>query len=52
MEGARLNSLLEGALEDIYYKLDTVISNSIDYEEFKEFYSTVGLEISEADFKS
>lgn len=41
-----LVEMLEGTIEDIYYKSDTVISNSIDYEEFKEFLETVGESIS------
>ncbi len=42
--------MLEGAIEDIYYRYDTMISNSIDYDEFKEFFETVGETISEAEF--
>jgi Ca2+-binding EF-hand superfamily protein len=45
-----LSSLLEGAIEDIYYRFDTMITNSIDYFEFKEFYDTIGQTISQADF--
>jgi hypothetical protein len=41
-EKGELSDIFEGALEDIYYRLDTMISNSIDFEEFKEFYDTVG----------
>ena len=37
-----LTDLFEGAIEDIYYKYDTMISNSIDYEEFKELFENVG----------
>jgi len=37
-----MTDIFEGTLEDIYYRLDTMISNSIDYDEFKEFYETVG----------
>jgi hypothetical protein len=41
-EKGDLNELLEGTIEDLYYRIDTTISNSIDFEEFKEFYETVG----------
>jgi hypothetical protein len=34
--------MLQGAIEDVYYIFDTMISNSIDYDEFKEFLETVG----------
>ena len=36
-----LTEIFEGAIEDIFYRFDTMISNSIDYEEFKDFYETV-----------
>lgn len=45
-----LSEMLEGAVEDIYYRFDTMISNSIDFQEFKEFYETVGQTITEPDF--
>ena len=35
--------MLEGTIEDVYYRFDTMISNSIDFDEFKDFYETVGL---------
>lgn len=38
--------MLEGAIEDIYYRFDTLISNSIDVNEFKDFSETVGLTMS------
>lgn len=41
-EKGELSDLFEGTLEDIYYRLDTMISNSIDFEEFKEFYDSIG----------
>ena len=41
-EKGELTDMLEGTIEDIYYRCDTAISNSIDYEEFKEFFETVG----------
>ena len=47
-----LSEIFEGALEDIYYRLDTMISNSIDYEEFKEFFETVGEQIYQPDFNA
>ena len=45
-EQGELNELLEGAIEDIYYRFDTMISNSIDFDEFKEIYETIGLTIT------
>jgi Ca2+-binding EF-hand superfamily protein len=51
-EKGDLSDIFEGALEDIYYRLDTMINNAIDYEEFKEFYETVGQTITEPEFKS
>ncbi len=44
--------MLEGTIEDIYYRSDTAISNSIDYEEFKEFFETVGQAMTQPDFNS
>lgn len=41
-EKGELSSIFEGALEDIYYRFDTMISNSIDFEEFKELQETIG----------
>jgi hypothetical protein len=38
-----LNEIFEGTLEDIYYRYDTLITNSIDYNEFKDLYETIGL---------
>ena len=52
LDNGVLSDILQGALEDIYYRLDTMISNSIDYEEFKEFYDTVGQEMSQSDYQS
>jgi Ca2+-binding EF-hand superfamily protein len=46
-EQGELNELLEGAIEDIYYRFDTMISNSIDYDEFKEIYETIGQTINQ-----
>jgi hypothetical protein len=46
-EDGELNELLEGAIEDIYYRFDTMISNSIDFEEFKEIYETIGQTITQ-----
>lgn len=45
-----MSELFEGAIEDIYYRFDTLITNSIDYQEFKDFYETVGENITEIDF--
>ncbi len=45
-----MSELYEGAIEDIYYRYDTLITNSIDYNEFKDFYETVGEQITEIDF--
>ena len=47
-----LSDIFEGTLEDIYYRLDTMISNSIDFEEFKEFYDTIGQTITAQDFST
>lgn len=41
MQGDKLNLIFEGAIEDIFYRLDTLISNSLDYEEFKDFNKTI-----------
>lgn len=49
-EKGELSDIFEGTLEDIYYRLDTMISNSIDYDEFKELYDTVGQSITQQDF--
>ena len=45
-EKGELDPIYEGTLEDIYYRYDTLISNSIDYSEFKDLYETMGLTIS------
>lgn len=42
--------MFEGAIEDIYYRFDTLITNSIDYNEFKDFYETCGKTITEIEF--
>ena len=47
-----MTDIFEGTLEDIYYRLDTMISNSIDYDEFKEFYETVGQQLTKEDFQT
>jgi hypothetical protein len=46
----QLSELFEGAIEDIYYRYDTLITNSIDYNEFKDFFETVGETITEVEF--
>ena len=51
-EKGELSEILEGALEDIYYRFDTMISNSIDFEEFKDFSETVGSPITQPEFSS
>lgn len=53
-ESSQLSSLFEGTIEDIYYRFDTLITNSIDYQEFKDFYETAngGDSITEADFEA
>ena len=53
-ESNQLSSLFEGTIEDIYYRFDTLITNSIDYQEFKDFYETAngGDSITEADFEA
>ena len=51
-ESGNISDLLEGAIEDIYYRFDTMITNSIDFQEFKDFYDTVGQPIQQAEFDS
>jgi len=49
-----LTELFQGTIEDIYYRFDTLITNSIDYQEFKDFYETAtgGDILSEPDFEN
>lgn len=49
-----LTDIFEGAIEDIYYRFDTLITNSIDYQEFKDFYETAtgGDVLTEQDFET
>jgi len=51
-ETGQLTPLFEGAIEDIYYRFDTLITNSIDYQEFKDFFETAtgGDSLAEVDF--
>jgi len=41
-EKGELTDIFEGTLEDIYYRYDTLITNSIDFNEFKDLYETIG----------
>ena len=41
-EKGELSEMFEGALEDIYYRFDTMINNSIEYEEFRDMQETIG----------
>ena len=53
VNGEGLSEIFEGALEDIFYRFDTMITNSIDYEEFKELLETIGQpSMTEADFEN
>ena len=48
-----LHPIAELTVRDIFRRLDkAIISNSLDYEEFKEFYAKIGVVLSEADFKN
>ena len=37
-KSGKLTGLAESAIEDIFYRFDTVISNSIDVVEFNDFW--------------
>lgn len=39
--------MFEGAIEDIYYRFDTLITNSIDYNEFKDFLDTASIKLAD-----
>ena len=45
-----LTTIFEGCLEDLYYRYDTMITNSIEFEEFKDMYDTIGEQITAAEF--
>jgi hypothetical protein len=45
-----LTDFVEGTLDDIYYRIDTMINNAIDFDEFKEFMETIGQSITKEDF--
>ena len=47
-----LTDIFQGTLEDIYYRFDTMISNAIEFEEFKDMLETVGETITKEDFDS
>ena len=49
-ESGKLTDIFEGAIEYIYYRTDTMISNSIDFDEFKEFSEIIGQPITSTDF--
>ena len=42
MERGKLGEIFEGSIEDIFYRFDTMISNSLDYAEVKDMYDTIG----------
>lgn len=46
------NDLLESTIADIFKKFDLVISNTIDFKEFKGLFEIIGRNITEVDFKS
>ena len=43
--------IFASTIKDIFRKFDLVISNTIDYKEFKALYEIIGKKISEAEFK-
>jgi len=48
-----LHPMAELAVRDIFRRLDkAVISNSLDFEEFQEFYGKVGVKVTESEFKT
>jgi hypothetical protein len=42
----RLGEVFEGAIEDIFYRFDTMISNSLDFSEFKDMFEVIGWTIT------
>ena len=44
-EKGALGEAMEGAIEEIYYRYDTQISNSLDYEEFREIQLAMGVKV-------
>lgn len=49
-EKGELNPIFEGCLEDLYYRYDTLVTNSIEFEEFKDMYDTIGQTITAIEF--
>ena len=47
VQNGNLTALFEGAIEDIYYRFDTLITNSIDYNEFKDFLDTASITLQD-----
>jgi hypothetical protein len=51
-EEGQPSQLFESTVADIFRKFDLVISNTIDFKEFKGFYEIIGKRITELEFKS
>lgn len=52
LERGKLCGVFEGAIEDIFYRFDTMISNSLDLAEFKEMYEIMGWTITQDEFNT
>ena len=52
MEKGLLSEVFEGSIEDIFYRFDTMISNSIDFAEFKDMFDTMGMPLTKEEYDS
>lgn len=46
------NELFDSTISDIFRKFDLIISNTIDFKEFKGLYDIIGKKINELEFKT
>lgn len=51
-EDGQISQIVESTIADIFRKFDLVISNTIDYKEFKGFFDIIGKRMTEVDFRA
>ena len=45
-QNKELDHIVEGTIEDIFYRFDTTIDNNLDYDELKEFFDSIGVNLT------
>jgi hypothetical protein len=51
-QSGRATELFESTIADIFRKFDLVITNTMDFKEFKGLYDIIGKKITEIEFKT